>query len=98
MFQRALKSSKFQAALAGLVALIIVALVNRQHIDMETVSALITALIVAYIGATAYEDGQKAKAEAAPTTTVSTPAENVTVTATDAKPRVSDAGRVGVDG
>lgn len=83
MFDRVLNSSKFQAAAAGILVLVILALVNHQQIDPNVLSGLVTALVAAFIGATAYEDGQKAKASVAPTTTVETPASNVTVTTTD---------------
>lgn len=82
--QRALKSSKFQAMLAGLITIILIAVINRQQIDPNVLSAAVTGLIGAYIAATAYEDGQKAKAEVAPTTTITTPGgSDVSVTAPD---------------
>lgn len=84
MFERALRSSKFQAALIGLISLIVVAVLNRQEIDPNVLSGAIALLFSAYIGAVSYEDGQKAKAESAPTTTVTTRGESdVSVTKSD---------------
>lgn len=83
-----LQSRKFWAAVVGLVFIVVNAALNQQQIDPNTVTNAVMAIVAAYIGATAYEDSQQAKANAtveaaqvsaATTTTVTTPSENVTI-------------------
>lgn len=82
---KVLQSRKLWAAVVGLVFIVVNAALNQQQIDPDTVTNAVMGIVAAYMASVAWEDGQKAKAEAAPTTTVSTPGEsNVTVTAPDA--------------
>lgn len=92
-----LQSRKLWAAIVGLVFIVVNAYLNHSQIDPDTVTNAIMGIVAAYMAATAYEDGQKAKAEATPTTTVSTPGgSDVTVTAppdvTPTKPVVGTMG------
>lgn len=84
---KVLQSRKLWAALVGLILIVVNALLNGEQIDPNTVTNAIMGIIAAYIAATAYEDGEKAKAEGKPTTTIETPSDNVTVTTTEAKPK-----------
>ena len=92
MFERALRSSKFQAMLTGLITLILIAVVNRQQIDPNVLSVAVAGLVSAFIGSVAYEDGQKAKAEVVPTTTLTTPASVVNVSTSETPPHISSTG------
>lgn len=84
---RFLQSRKLWAAIVGLIFIFVNAFLNQQQIDPDTVTNAIMGIVAAYMAATAWEDGQKAKAEAAPTTTVSTPgSSDVTVTPSDSPP------------
>lgn len=79
-------SLKLIAAVVALVLIFVNALINRATIDPDTVTQAVAGVIGAYIFAKSYEDGEQAKArakiEAAPTTTVTTPGgSDVTVTA-----------------
>lgn len=91
---KVLQSRKLWAAIVGLVFIIVNAALNQQQIDPDTVTNAVMGIVAAYMAATAYEDGQKAKAEAAPTTTVSTPGtSDVQVVATEpAKPYIGPTG------
>lgn len=80
---KVLQSRKLWAAIVGLVFIIVNALLNQQQIDPDTVTNAVMGIVAAYMAATAWEDGQKAKAEAAPTTTVTTPSDNVTVSTSE---------------
>lgn len=81
---RILQSRKLWAAIVGLVFIIVNAALNQQQIDPDTVTNAVMGIVAAYMASTAWEDGQKAKAAAAPTTTVSTPGtSDVTVTPSD---------------
>jgi hypothetical protein len=80
---RFLQSRKLWAAIVGLILVIVNSVLNNEQIDPDAVTNAILGIVAAYMAATAWEDGQKAKAEVAPTTTIETPASNVTVSATD---------------
>lgn len=92
-----LQSRKVWAAIVGLILIIVNAALNNQQVDPDTVTNAIMGIVAALMASIAYEDGQKAKAEAAPTTTVSTPGtSDVTVTSeTAAQPFI---GRTGLEG
>lgn len=70
---RVLQSRKLWAAIVGLALIIVNAILNGEQLDPNTVTNAIMGIVAAYMAATAWEDGQKAKAEASPTTTVITP-------------------------
>lgn len=91
---RFLQSRKLWAAIVGLVFIVVNAALNQQQIDPDTVTNAVMGIVAAYMASTAWEDGQKAKALAAPTTTVSTPGtSDVVVTPADAPtPTVSRTG------
>lgn len=79
---RFLQSRKLWAAIVGLIFIIVNAALNGEQIDPNTVTNAVMGIVAAYMASTAWEDGQKARAEAAPTTTVTTPgASDVTVIA-----------------
>lgn len=87
-----LLSRKFWMSAIGLILI----LVTAWHQDPFPTDAVVTAImgvVAAFVAATAYEDGQKAKAQAAPTTTIETPSSNVSVTTSD-KPKVGPTGLV----
>jgi len=79
-----LQSRKLWAAIVGLIFILVNAYLNHAQIDPDTVTNAIMGIVAAYMASVAWEDGKKARAQAAPTTTVETPASNVTVTTTDA--------------
>lgn len=81
---RFMQSRKLWAAIVGLVLIVVNAVLNQQQVDPDTLTNAIMGIVAAYMAATAWEDGQKAKAEVSPTTTVTTPSENVTVSTSDA--------------
>lgn len=62
----------------------------------ELVSMIVGGLGAVYTIAVAIEDGMKARAEIAPTTTIETPSENVTVSTSDAHPPQPRVGRMGL--
>jgi hypothetical protein len=76
---RFLQSRKLWAAIVGLILIIVNAVLNGEQLDPDTVTNAIMGIVAAYMAATAWEDGQKAKATVAPTTTIETPAPNVSV-------------------
>lgn len=81
------QSMKLIAAAVALVLIFVNAWINHQTIDPNSVTQAVSIVIGAYIAAKAYEDGEQAKARvkaATPTTTLTTPAPNVTVTTTAA--------------
>lgn len=104
-------SIKLQAAVVGLVLIFVNAIINHQTIDPNTVTTAVAAVVMAYMGARAWEDSEQAKARATivaanvtaaatqATTTVSTPGgSDVTVTApTDAAPVIVRPQPVGND-
>lgn len=67
-----LKSRKFWAFIGGIIS-ILGAAFQAEVFPTQEVIAGITALVLGYMGTTAWEDTARAKAEAAPTTTVTTP-------------------------
>lgn len=82
-----LQSRKLWAAIVGLVLVIVNAALNHAQVDPNTVTNAVMGIIAAYMASVAYEDGQKAKADAMqPTTTVTTPSDNVTVTTAETPP------------
>lgn len=81
---RFLQSRKLWAAIVGLILIVVNSILNNQMVDPDTLTNAIMGIVAAYMAATAWEDGQKAKAQVAPTTTVETPSSNVTVTTSDA--------------
>jgi hypothetical protein len=95
---RVLQSRKLWAAIVGLVFIVVNAALNQQQIDPDTVTNAVMGIVAAYMAATAWEDGQKAKATAAPTTTIETPATNVAVTTSDTPtpPQPMAGGRMGM--
>lgn len=80
---KVLQSRKLWAAIVGLVFIVVNAALNQQQIDPDTVTNAVMGIVAAYMASVAWEDGQKAKAEATPTTTIETPAANVAVTTSD---------------
>lgn len=90
---KVLQSRKLWAAVIGLVFIVVNAALNQQQIDPDTVTNAVMGIIAAYIAATAYEDGQKAKASDNKTT-VSTPGtSDVTVSTSEpAKPYIAPDG------
>lgn len=86
-----LQSRKFWSAVVGLLAILYVAWHSGVALDPNTVVNAIMGIVAAYMGATALEDGLTNHGVGNPTTTVSTPAANVTLTTTDMpKPPASD--------
>lgn len=81
-----LKSRKVWAAIVGLILIFVNATINEQQVDPDTVTNAIMGVVAALMASIAWEDGQKARAEVAPTTTIETPSENVSVTTTEANP------------
>lgn len=77
-----LLSRKFWMAMIGLV-LVVVTTWGQDPYPSDAVVTSIMGVVGAYIASVAYEDGQRAKAEAMPTTTVTTPSENVVVSTSD---------------
>lgn len=77
------QSRKLWAAIVGLILVIVNALLNGEQIDPDAVTNAIMGIVAAYMAATAWEDGQKAKAQVTPTTTIETPSENVQVVTRD---------------
>lgn len=78
-----LKSRKMWAAIVGLILIFVNAWLNEAQVDPDTVTNAIMGVVAALMASIAWEDGQKARAEAVPTTTVTTPASNVTVSTSD---------------
>lgn len=78
---RLLTSRKLWAAIVGFVAILWTAYQSGTGLDPDTVVNAIMGIVMAYLGATALEDGLSNRN--ATTTTVTTPASNVSVTATD---------------
>lgn len=77
-----LKSRKVWAAIIGLVFIVVNAALNQEQIDPNTVTNAVMGIVAALMASIAVEDGMKARAEAPPTTTVTTPgASDVTVIA-----------------
>lgn len=89
---RVMQSRKLWAAIVGLLFIVVNAALNQEQIDPDTVTNAVMGIVAAYMASTAYEDGQKAKAEVAPTTTLSTPSDNVTVSTSGKKPTVTSTG------
>jgi hypothetical protein len=78
-------SLKLQAAVVALILIFANAIIFQEKIDPDAVTYAVGIVVSAYIGSKAYEDGEQAKArakvDAPPVTTVSTPgASDVTVT------------------
>lgn len=73
------QSRKFWMAVIGLV-LVLVTSWGQEPYPTDAVVTAIMGVVAAYIGSVAYEDGQRAKAEAVPMTKVETPAASVQVT------------------
>lgn len=89
-----LQSRKFWSAVVGLVAILYVAWAKGDTVDPNTIVNAILGIVAAYMGVTAYEDSQQAKAQAtveaaqvsaATTTTVTTPSENVEISTSEGK-------------
>jgi hypothetical protein len=78
-----LKSRKVWAAIIGLIVILVNAYINQEQIDPDTITNAVMGIVAALMASIAVEDGMKAKAEVAPTTTIETPAPNVTVTTAD---------------
>ena len=80
-----LQSRKVWAAIVGLLLIFVNAFLNESQVDPDTVTNAIMGVVAALMASIAWEDGKKAEAQAAPTTTLTTPSSNVTVT-TEGKP------------
>ena len=94
---RVLQSRKLWAAIVGLVLIVVNSLLNNEQLDPNTLTNAIMGIVAAYMASTAWEDGQKAKAEAAPTTTISTPGtSDVQVQASDENMPQPRVGRMGL--
>lgn len=76
-----LQSRKFWAAVVGLVAIFYTAWQSGGSVDPDTLVNAILGIVAAFMGATALEDGLTNRN--ATTTTLTTPAENVTVQTSD---------------
>lgn len=59
-----LQSRKFWTAVVGLISILVYAWQSGEAVDPEVIVTAIMAIVGAYIGSVAYEDGQRAKAEA----------------------------------
>jgi uncharacterized membrane protein len=55
--ERALQSRKVWSAIVGLIAIVYVAVVNGTELDPDTVVNAVMGIVMAYMGATAIEDG-----------------------------------------
>lgn len=77
------ESRKVRAAAIALLTIIVTAILGHEKIDPDTVVNAIVLLASAYMGAVAWEDVATKKAMAQPTTTIETPAPNISVTATE---------------
>lgn len=91
-----LQSRKLWAAVVGLVFILVNAYLNKTQIDPDTVTNAIMGIVAAYMASVAWEDGQKAKATATPTTTLETPSGNVTVSTSDSTPPQPVVTRIGL--
>ncbi len=79
-----LQSRKFWASIVGLVAIFYTAWQSGGGVDSDTLVNAIMGIVMAYLGATALEDGLTNRN--ATTTTLSTPSENVVVSTSETKP------------
>ncbi len=89
---RIMQSRKLWAAIVGLIFVLVNAALNQAQIDPDTVTNAIMGIVAAYMASTAYEDGQKARAEVLPTTTIETPSQNIEVKTSDKKPTITSTG------
>lgn len=78
-----LKSRKFWAFIGGIVS-ILTAAFQAPVFPVQEVITGITALVIGYMGTTAWEDVATKKAMMAPMTTVETPSSNVEISTSDA--------------
>lgn len=77
-----LKSKKVWAVVIGFVTITSAAF-QVEPFPYEDFTLKVLGLVAAFIGGNALEDGMKAKAEATPVTTVSTPSDNLTLSIDD---------------
>jgi hypothetical protein len=77
-----LKSRKFWAFIGGVISILSAAFQADVFPVTEVITG-ITALVLGYMGTTAWEDTAMKKALAAPTTTIETPSENISISTSD---------------